>query len=172
VRPVIALSGLLFASCAQPPTKELEMAATRVESARDLDAAVLAPEPFAEAESALREARRSADGRDYRSAIRAAAVASVRADEAMSVARAERLLIARRLDQLLFEIEGLLEMAAEAEEIAPLRARYESVNRLADANRILDAYSEATALKPELLELERSLRESSSRTSAAKDPSR
>jgi hypothetical protein len=160
----VALASFLTA-CAQPPTKELEMAAARVEAARRFDAAVLAPEPFAEAETALERARdKLAGGARYRDAIRAAALASIRADEAAARARAERLVVTRRLDQLLFELEALLEMArAEDEEtrvrLAQLGMRYENVVRLAESDRVLAAFAEASALKPELVELERSLRD-------------
>jgi len=49
---------LLSAGCAQPPTRELEISAARVEAARERDAAVFAPELFAEAESSLAKAER------------------------------------------------------------------------------------------------------------------
>lgn len=159
-----ALASLL-SSCAQPPTREVELAAARVEAARRLDAAVLAPEPFSEAEGALEDARRglAAEGR-YRDAIRAAARASIRADEAAARARAERLVVARRLDRLRFEIEALIEMAGAADEeplarLAQMRARYERVVRLAESDQVLAAFAEASSLKPELVELERSLRD-------------
>ncbi|MGH9337483.1 MAG: hypothetical protein ACRD21_27345, partial [Vicinamibacteria bacterium] len=55
----------LMGACAQPPTRELEIAASRVEAARLEDAAVFAPDLFAEAESSLAEARRLEGGREY-----------------------------------------------------------------------------------------------------------
>ncbi len=67
----------------------------------------------------------------------------------------------RKLGRLLFELGGLLEMAADrgAEEEAPaelsaLRARYEEVRAMAEERDLLDALADGMALKPELLAFE------------------
>jgi hypothetical protein len=153
---------LLAAGCAQPPTHELEITASRVEAARQQDAAVFAPDLFTEAESSLAEAQRLASlERDYLAAIQAAAHATLRANEAFFRASSERIVVVRKLDQLLFELEGLLEMAASrgAEEEAPaefsaLRSRYEEVRAMAEERDLLDALADGTALKPDLLAFE------------------
>jgi hypothetical protein len=76
------------AGCAQPPTHELELTAARVEAARNQEAAVFAPELFAEAERSLAEANRLASSEgDYLAAIEAAAHSTLRANEAFSRAR-------------------------------------------------------------------------------------
>jgi len=157
---------LLALGCAQPPTHELEITASRVEAARQQDAAVFAPELFTEAESSLAEAQRLASiERDYLAAIQAAAHSTLRANEAFFRASSERIVVVRRLDQILFELEGLLEMAADrgAEEEAPaelaaLRARYEEVRAMAEERDLLDALADGTALKPELLAFEERFR--------------
>ena len=157
---------LLAAGCAQPPTHELEITASRVEAARQQDAAVFAPELFSEAESSLVEAQRLAklEG-DYLAAIQAAAHSTLRANEAFFRASSERIVVVRKLDQLLFELEGLLEMAATrgAEEQAPaelsaLRSRYEEVRAMAEERDLLDALADGTTLKPELLAFEEKFR--------------
>jgi len=160
-----SFAGVLFlaaAGCAQPPTHELEITASRVESARHQDAAIFAPELFAEAESSLAEAQLlAATERDYLAAIQAAAHSTLRANEAFFRASSERIVVVRRLDQILFELEGLLEMVADrgAEEEAPaelsaLRSRYEEVRAMAAERDLLDALADGMALKPELLAFE------------------
>src|SRR3989304_3767509 len=49
---------------------------------------------------------------DYLAAIQAAAHSTLRANEAFSRASSERIVVVRELDQLLFELGSLLEMAA------------------------------------------------------------
>ncbi len=157
---------LLGVACAQPPTRELEIAAARVDSARQQDAAVFAPDLFAEAESSLAEAQRlAASERNYLAAIQAAAHSTLRADEAFSRASSERIVVVRKLDRLLFELESLLEMAADrgATEKAPLeleslRARYDAIRAMADKRDLLAALAAGTALKPELVRLEERVR--------------
>jgi hypothetical protein len=157
---------LLALSCAQPPRTEVAMAAARVEAARLVDAAVFAPELFREAEVALGEANRALATRtEYRTSIRAAALAIVRADEARSKAMVERAVVVRGLTQLDFELQGLLEMAAGrgAREKAPreleaFRLRFESFSKRRNEGDFLGALEEGSALKPDLLAFERGLR--------------
>ena len=158
---------LLSAGCAQPPTHELEIGAARVEAARQQDAAVFAPELFAEAESSLAEAQRlAANESDYLAAIQAAAHSTLRANEAFSRASSERIVVVRRLDQLLFELGSLLEMAADrgAREEAPselsaFQSRYDAVRAMVKERDLLDALAAGAALKPELLLLEERFRQ-------------
>ena len=157
---------LLVAGCAQPPTHELEISAARVEAARQQDAAVFAPELFAEAESSLAEAQRlAASEGDYLAAIQAAAHSTVRANEAFFRASSERIVVVRKLDQLLFELGSLLEMAADrgATEEAPtelsaFHSRCEAIRAMVKDRDLLDALAAGTALKPELLSFEERFR--------------
>jgi hypothetical protein len=162
-RPCVS-AFLLLAACAQPPTKELAIAAARVEAAREQDAALFAPELLAEAESSLAEARRLArEGREFLPSIQAAAHATLRANEAFSRASADRIVAVRRLDRLLHELESLLEMAAhrggESEDLSALRARYDAIRMLVEKRALHDALAAGMALKPELLAYEARLRE-------------
>jgi len=157
---------LVASGCAQPPTHELDITASRVEAARQQDGAVFAPELFAEAESSLAEAQRLASiERDYLAAIQAAAHSTLRANEAFFRASSERIVVVRKLDQLLFELEGLLEMAGDrgAAEEAPaelsaFRSRYEAIRAMVDEHDLLDALAAGMALKPELLAFEERFR--------------
>ncbi len=153
---------LLGAGCAQPPTRELEITTLRVEAAREQDAALFAPGLFAEAESSLAEAQRlAATEGNYLSAIQAAAHATLRANEAFFRARSERIVVVRKLDRLLFELESLLEMAAHrgaaAEaplELASFQSRYGEVRTMVEERDLLDALAAGAALKPELVAFE------------------
>jgi hypothetical protein len=157
---------LLSAGCAQPPTHELAIGAARVEAARQLDAAVFAPELFAEAESSLAEAERLAvKERDYLAAIQAAAHSTLRANEAFSRARSERIVVVRKLDQLLFELGSLLEIAADRgameeapTELSAFRSSYEAIRAMVKERDLLDALAAGTALKPKLLAFEERFR--------------
>ncbi len=157
---------LVAEGCAQAPRAELEISAARVEAAREQDAAVFAPELFAEAESFLAEAERlSAKERNYLAAIQAAAHSTLRANEAFHRASSERIVVVRRLDQLLFELGSLLEMAADrgAREQAPAELsaflpRYEAIRAMVKERDLLDALAAGRALKPELVAFEKRFR--------------
>lgn len=158
---------VLASGCAQPPTHELEITAARIEAARQQDAAVFAPELFAEAERSFAEAHRLAglEG-DYLAAIQAAAQSTLRANEAFFRASSERTLVVRMLDRLLFELGSLLEMAADrgategaADELAAFQSRYEAIRAMVDDRDLLNALAAGTALKPELLAFEERFRE-------------
>jgi len=71
----------------------------------------------------------------------------------------------RKLDQLLFELGSLLEMAADrgAREEAPselsaFQSRYEAIRAMVKERDLLDALAAGAALKPELLEFEERFR--------------
>jgi hypothetical protein len=162
---------LLAAGCAQAPTRELEIAAFRVELARGEDAALFAPALFREAESSLAEAKRllSAEG-DYLGAVQAAAHSTMRANEAFLLSSTARTAVVQKLDRLLMDLESLLEIAADRgasetapQELASLRSRYEGVRRLREQRELFEALAAATALKPELVAFEARFRAKPSR---------
>lgn len=141
------------------------MTAASVELARDQDAPVFAPEAFGRAEASLQEASRRIDAREYRSAIRSLADARQNADDALSRARAERMVAERRLVQVLFELEGLLSMAtgggareASPSETAALESRVAAVRELEKRGHLLEALEAGTSLKPEVLAFEQRFR--------------
>lgn len=154
----------LGAACAQEPTKELELVSGRVEAAREKDAAVFAPELLARAESGLEQAERlDAAGHAHREALRAAADASLAAEDALRSAETARAATLRKLEHLQAELEALLDIARsrgaeEGEEIRALGARCAQVEAHAESGDLLGALDEATALKPVLLAFEQRYR--------------
>ncbi|HEY7699697.1 MAG TPA: hypothetical protein VIE88_14840 [Vicinamibacteria bacterium] len=160
------VSLLLAAGCAQPPTDELAITASRIEAARQQDAPVFAPELFAEAERSFAEANRLAELQgDYLAAIQAAAHSTLRANEAFFRASSERSVAVRKLDRLLFELGSLLEIAGyrgarvgAADDLARFQARYDAIRAMVQERDLLDALAAASALKPELLAFEERFR--------------
>lgn len=156
----------LLAGCAQPPTKELAITAERIEAAREQDAAVFAPELFAEAERSFAEANRLAElERDYLGAIQAAAHSTLRANEAFSRASIERTASGRQLDRLLLELGSLLEIAAARgaterapTELAAFQTRYDGIRAMVEEHHLPDALAAGTALKLALIAFEERLR--------------
>ncbi len=163
---VLVLLVFLLGGCAQPPTQELEITKARVELARQEDAAIFAPELLADAESSLAEARRLADvERNYLAAIQAAAHSTLRANEAFLRASSERAVVVRKLDQLVFELQSLIEMAGArgakdkaGAELAALQTRVDAVLAMVDRRDLLEALAVGTALKPELVAFEKRFR--------------
>ncbi|HSF16665.1 MAG TPA: hypothetical protein VLK65_14045 [Vicinamibacteria bacterium] len=139
------------------------MTRKRLAAAVEVDAALFAPQLLDEAETFLAQAERLArDRATYRTSIRAASHACLRADEAFAKASAARRVVVVRLERLLYELEGLLDMAAsrgarstDADELFRLRARYEAVRAI---DNVLTATEQASALKPQLLAFERRFR--------------
>lgn len=154
---------LVFAGCAQPPDKELDIAAERVASARNADAAIFAPEALAEADGALAEARRLSDEGDYLPSIHRAAHAVSRAHVAFEDATRLGRIVRRRLERSLMELEGLLAIAesrgATGEELGTHRARYQAIMERAESGDLYNALAEAEAFTPELLAFEQRFRE-------------
>jgi hypothetical protein len=73
--------------------------------------------------------------------------------------------VVRKLDQILFELESLLEMAADRgameeapTELAAFQSRYGAIRAMVAERDLLDALAAATALKPELLAFEERFR--------------
>jgi hypothetical protein len=149
----------LFSSCAQPPTAEIDIAEARVERAQREGAAEYAPEILIEAEEALSRARAlQSDSSRYRDAIRAAAEACLRSDDAREKAIQEKSKIARSADRCLREIRALLEesrsLGAErtaSENLETYRTRAERIGSTLEAGSVSEAFAEAETLKQELL---------------------
>lgn len=155
-----------IAGCAQPPTKELQITASRLEAAREQDAVLFAPDLFAEAERSFAEANRLAELEgDYLGALQAAAHSTLRANEAFFRASTERTVVVRKLDRLLSELGSLLEIAGyrgarveAAAELSAFESRYDAIRAMVKERDLLDALGAATALKPELLQFEERFR--------------
>jgi hypothetical protein len=166
-RRAAGIAALLLGACAQAPTHELEITKARVEMARQQDAAIFAPELFADAESSLAQAQRLVDVEgNHLAAIQAASHATLRANEAFARASSERIVVVRRLDQLLFELGGLLEMAAlrgasekSADELAAFRTRFDAVRTMVEGRDLLEALAIGNTLKPELVAFEERFRD-------------
>ena len=164
---IAAASGLaLAAACAQPPDKELELAESRVEQARAVEAQLYAFDTFSRAESALAEARTGLQRRaSYPEAIARMTEAVSAADEAHREAVMHKLVVARHVSRSLKEIEGLLAIARSrgAAEKAPAdlegyEARYREVRTIAESGDLLGALDQGSRLEPELLAFEQSFR--------------
>jgi hypothetical protein len=145
--------------CAQPPTLEVDMAAARVDAARGEGAADHAREALLEAEQSLTLARMLLDDpAGYRQALRAAATACLRADEARRQAIEEKNKAARRADRCLREVRSLLD---EARSLGARRSdphacegylsRADAIQSTLDAGHVGEASVAAEALKQELL---------------------
>lgn len=154
---------LAIAGCAQPPDKELDIAAERVESARDADAAIFAPEALAKADEALAEARRLADKGEYLPSVHAAGRAVEHAHVAFEGATRLGRIVRRRLERSLLELEGLLSIAesrgAAGDELAAHRERFRAIAEKAEAGDVFNALAEAEAFTPELLAFEQRFRD-------------
>jgi hypothetical protein len=163
-RAIFAL--LTLAGCAQPPDRELDLVASRIEEVTRIEGAVYAPELLAQSESELAEARRLAlDDGDYRESIRVAAVARARADAAYAKASSEKQLTARHVARLLEELEGLIDIArshgADREnevELARFEQRRAGIAEVALRGDLLTALAEGESLKPELIDFEKRFR--------------
>ena len=73
---------VLLAACSEPPNKELDRAGGAIDAARAAGAEQYAPEAFAAATNALKQANDAVAQRDYRLALTRALDASARAQEA------------------------------------------------------------------------------------------
>lgn len=159
----LAVAALVLAGCAQPPDKELEIAAERVESARDADAAIFAAEALARADEALAEARRLDDEGEYLPSIHAAGRAVEHAHVAFEDATRLGRIVRRRLERYLMELDGLLSIAesrgATGEELAAHRERFRAIAEKAEAGDVFNALAKAEAFTPELLAFEQRFRD-------------
>jgi hypothetical protein len=135
------------------------MAAARVERARADGAAFYAIDLLTEAETALGEAEGAlSERRSYREAVRAAARACIRADEARRKSLEERNRIHRLADRLSKECRALIEEAhsmgldpIQSEELDSYSVRIHSVQNLIEEKRVSEAHDNAQILKSDLL---------------------
>ncbi len=156
----------ILAACAQPPTKELEMTAARVARAQEAEAELYAEGNYAAAEAALTDARQRLAERNYGAAIRAASLASTRADQAYASAILRKQRMTRRARRQLFEILSLLEeagsvgvRAGDTESLKALDDRLGRLERDLEQGLSAKVYEEGLELKNDSLEFLNGLRE-------------
>ena len=165
MKALVALTAaLVLSACAQPPTKELEIAAARIAAAEDAGAALFAPERLGEATRALREAERlTKEDHRYREALRLAGTCVLHADAAFTETVAEKRVIARHLDRAFKELEGLLAIArsrgATEDAVTPYRVRLDALRETASRGDLLEALDGARALELEALAFEQRFRQ-------------
>lgn len=158
----VMLTVLALAGCAQPPDREIELVASRIEEVKHIQGAVYAPELLAESEASLAEAERlTVEAGDYLESIRVAAQAREKADEAYLEASAERRRVARQVTRLVRELRGLLDIARSrgaerdaGEELLRFEQRGARIEELMETGDVLAALAEAESLKPELIDFE------------------
>ena len=160
----------LVAACAQPPTKEVELTAARLARAQEVEAEIYAQEEYVAAETALADARQSLADGDYRSAIEAASLASIRADEAHERAILRKRRMTRQARRQLQEISSILEeagavgaRAGERDSLQSLADRLGQLEERLEQGSSAEAYQEALQLKDDSLEILNRLKPSQSR---------
>lgn len=169
--PLLAALLLLAAACDQPPVKEIAAAEAAVRKARDAGADVFVAERYAEADAALREARRRVGEKDYRGALSSATEAAEKARAAAQGAAAARTLAQSDTETTLAEADAALEEAgrlrAEAREAKlpdeafgetglreeQLRAALQAAHARLESGDVLGAQKAAHELKTRALEL-------------------
>lgn len=162
----VTLMVLALAGCAQPPQREIDLVASRIEEVKHIQGAVYAPELLAESEATLAEAERlTVEVGDYLESIRVAAQARAQADDAYLEASAEKRMVARHVTRLVRELRGLLEIARSRgaehdakEELLRLEQRGARVEELMETDDLLAALAEGESLKPELIDFEKRFR--------------
>ncbi len=146
----------LFTGCAQPPTAEVEIAVARIEMAQKEGASEYASEILLEAEEAMSRAQTYlSDPNRYREAVREAATACLRADEARGRAIEQKDKIARSADRSLREIRALLEesrsLGAERNALESYVTRADTIQSKLEDGSVADAFAASETLKQELL---------------------
>jgi len=162
---VLSLTAAVLWGCAQPPDKEVEIAAARVARARQAGAAHYAPLLLRQAEGAIEDARRNLSRREtYRNAVRAASFASLRAEEARAVATQGRRKPTAEALRLLREAAALIEQARSLDraqrfprEIEGFKGRLASLESALTEGQPEKAREGAHQLKAELLALHQQL---------------
>lgn len=162
---------LLLAACDQPPAKEIAAAEAAVHKARDAGADVYVAERYAEAENALREARRRVGEKDYRGALSSATEAAERARVAAQAAGAARTLAQSDTETALAEADASLEEAVRLRDEAQtaklpdeafadtalrseqLRTALQAAHARLEAGDVLGAQKAAHELKARAVEL-------------------
>lgn len=157
--PLVLAVAIFCSRCAQAPDKELDLTASRVAKAKEAGAAIYAPDLLDEAEQALKSARERLGQRDYRSAIRAAALSAVRADEAHDIAVEKRRRPTADAERLILEVTALIEEARSrgATALSEYEARLGAERALLETGRPEESRQRGVALKADLLALHRSL---------------
>jgi len=176
-RRLAALLAVPLLGCDQPPAKEIAAAETALAQAREAGADRYAADRYREAESALRDAQRKVQERDFRGALSSANEAGERARSALPAAAAARTVAKSATEVALAELQaGLDEVAAiqqdAKDERAPDQLLAELAPRLAEADaqvttirgqleagQILEAQKAATALKAQMADLPARARE-------------
>jgi hypothetical protein len=154
-----------LAACAQPPTQEIEIAASRIAQAREEGASTYAAHRFRQAEDALALAQEAlSHPRQYRQAVEAASLACISVDEARARTFKEKEKIHRWADRFLRECKALMEQAhslspeiRHTESMESFLLRYDSLTTVLEAGNVSEAYEGASRLKEDLLRLLRSL---------------
>ena len=163
---VVFVSGLILLNCAQQPTKELLIASKRIETAKIAEADLYAAEPLAKAESQFALATKlSSEQLSYREALKKLSQAIAYADLAREQARVNKLILQRRVQRILKELEELVAITKSygaetqtAGDLTQFIERYLSIKALAAQGNLLTAFDEANQLKPSLLALEQQFR--------------
>jgi hypothetical protein len=130
------------------------MASIRVARAHHEGAAEYAAEIHREAEEALARAREAlSEPRRYREAAQAAALASMKADEARLLAGRENERMARQTHRCFRECEALIEEARTLGLAEPeaFTQRLSAVEALLENGQVMEAYGASEDLKAELL---------------------
>lgn len=107
-RLLVLLAAVLAGACEQPPTREVEAAQAEVDAARKEGAEQYAPERWREAQQALRAARDSVAGKDYRAALSSANLAAERARAAVQAVQSGRAAARSQAEATRSEVRTLL----------------------------------------------------------------
>ncbi len=178
LRPALLIAtAVLAAGCGEPPTREIQAAEASLEKARAAEAERYAPERFREAQSALDEARKLAEARDYRGALSSANAAAERSRAAAQAAVAARTLAKSAAEVALAELQAVLDEVAtvrqEADEaklpaeafaeVAPrleaLQSALAAVQKQVDDGDLLGGQKAALELKPQASDLPQAFRQ-------------
>jgi len=102
----LAIVLLSLAACEEPPVREIDLAQSALNRARDGGADRFAADRFKEAEAALATARQKLEAKDYRSALSAATDAGEKSKAALQAAEAAKTLAKSAAETALVEAEA------------------------------------------------------------------
>jgi hypothetical protein len=105
----VVLGAGVLAACDQPPAKEIAAAEAALEQARQAGADRYAAERFKESETALQEARRKVQEKDYRGALSSASDAAAKARGAVQAAAAGRTVAKSAAEVAQAEVQAALD---------------------------------------------------------------
>jgi hypothetical protein len=178
------LAALVFSGCTEPPAREVAAAEAALGDARRQEADRYAPERWKEAQSAVSQARRKIEEKDYRSALSSATDAIDKSRQAGQAAAEAKLQARRAAEAAQTRIRDSVEQASMLRDAArkakvPDAAFAEIDPLFAAADLGLDAIAEALGrddpltaepiaaeLKPRAAELPQSVRDARSRWEA------